>query len=208
MGLIHTPRVLFSVARGLMNQTPIDKAVGFSVPHKYTARVGLFDVDYMGHMNNAAYLSHAEYARWDMTSSNGLLQTFFKSNTHFVVTSVATRYRAEVRPIFRKFEIESFICAMDDKNMWISHNFRHAAEGDRRVRAQILTKGAALRNGKVIDLREFLRDKTDLDPAVIESMDRPHHDPELEAMITHLNDLDDSQRVMAARDDKLNSTRK
>jgi acyl-CoA thioesterase FadM len=81
--------------------------------------VGVFDVDYLGHMNNAAFLSHAEYARWEMTAANGLVQAMYKTNTHYMVSSVSCRYRAEVRPLFRKFEVQSMVGGMDEKNIWM-----------------------------------------------------------------------------------------
>lgn len=119
MGLVHTPRVIWSAAKGWLRKSSVGKEVGYTVPHKYYARAGLFDVDYMGHMNNAAFLSHAELARWEMTGSNGLIPAMMKHNTHFVVQSTTARYRAEVRPIFRKFQVDTTVCAVDDKNIWL-----------------------------------------------------------------------------------------
>lgn len=88
-------------------------------PHRYYARVGIFDVDYLGHMNNAAFLSHAEYARWDMTAENGLLQSMYRTDTHFMVASSYCRYRAEMRPIFQQFQVETYVAGLDDRNLWM-----------------------------------------------------------------------------------------
>jgi acyl-CoA thioesterase FadM len=120
MTFIHTPRVIASLVRGLRQRSSsnIDGIVP-GKPHKYHARVGVFDVDYLGHMNNAAFLSHAEYARWEMTAANGLVQAMYKTNTHFMVSSASCRYRAEVRPLFRKFEVQSMVGGMDEKNIWM-----------------------------------------------------------------------------------------
>ena len=41
---------------------------GYSNPHIYESKCGIFDIDIFGHMNNAAYLNHAEYARWELTA--------------------------------------------------------------------------------------------------------------------------------------------
>jgi acyl-CoA thioesterase FadM len=70
-------------------------------------------------MNNAAFLSHAEYARWEMTTANGLLTSMYKTKTNYMVSSVSCRYRAELRPLFRKFEVQSMVSGMDEKHIWM-----------------------------------------------------------------------------------------
>ena len=40
-------------------------------------------------MNNAAYLAHAEYARWEWTAETGALETMYKNNINFIATSVS-----------------------------------------------------------------------------------------------------------------------
>lgn len=121
MGIIHTPRVLATIAKGMMKKpnSPIRSRIGVIEPHKYFARAGLFDVDYLGHLNNAAFLNHAEYARWEMSAVNGWLEAMMKNNAHYFLTSASCRYRAEIRPIFRKFEIQSIVAGMDEKNLWL-----------------------------------------------------------------------------------------
>jgi hypothetical protein len=64
MGLIHTPRTLYAIAKGLWkrrqhnrvaasaNQPATIVGIGEGNHHIYEARLGLFDVDYLGHMNN------------------------------------------------------------------------------------------------------------------------------------------------------------
>ena len=120
MAIIHTPRVLASLAKGLLQKSS-SQHVGIVAnnPHVYTARVGLFDVDYLGHLNNSAFLSHAEYARWEMTSSNGILPAMYNTSTDFMVSSASVRYRAQVRPLFRKFEVQSQVAGVDDKHIWM-----------------------------------------------------------------------------------------
>lgn len=119
--IIHSPRVIVSIAKGLRSRSPDSKFVGFlpGNPHIYTARAGLFDVDYLGHMNNASSLTHAEYARWEMTAANGALEAMYKTNTHFMVASSAIRFRRQVRPIFRKFEVQSVLGGIDNRHFWM-----------------------------------------------------------------------------------------
>jgi len=58
MGLIHTPRVVASIGRGLYKRRmaeggvpPTKVGIGEENKHIYKARLGLFDVDYLGHLN-------------------------------------------------------------------------------------------------------------------------------------------------------------
>ena len=68
VGIIHTPRTFIAVGKGLARRQSAGASAslgGMGAEHPYvsTGRAGLFDTDYLMHMNNAAYLSHAEYAR-------------------------------------------------------------------------------------------------------------------------------------------------
>mmetsp|Transcript_10202 Transcript_10202/g.28009 ORF Transcript_10202/g.28009 Transcript_10202/m.28009 type:complete len:213 (-) Transcript_10202:175-813(-) len=159
MAPIHIPRVLTSIARGYQ-RTGGSKLLGLghANAHTYTARVGIVDVDYLGHMNHAAFLSHAEYARWELMSENGLLKTALERDTHLVVSAAAIRYRQELRPLFRKFVVESYVGALDERNLWIFQNFRYPEEANNRIRGQVLLQGVAVKDREVIDPRELLKD--------------------------------------------------
>ena len=122
MGLVHTPRVISSVLKGVYrHSSPGPKTIGFGPQniHSYYSRLGLFDVDYLGHMNNAAFLNHAEYARWELTATSGMLQHMYKTNTHYFVAANAIRYRRELRPLFRRFEVQTHVAGLDDRNIWM-----------------------------------------------------------------------------------------
>jgi hypothetical protein len=251
MTIIHTPRVISSLLRGLRQQSS-SKNAGIGNPHKYHARVGVFDVDYLGHMNNAAFLSHAEYARWEMTAANSMLQAMYKTNTHFMVSSASCRYRAEVRPLFRSFEVQSIIGGLDDKNLWLCvlfyfkvccfgdgylflhlyiifliflmsllfcfdaplilnqslnnssvsyQTFRYPKEGNDRVRAQVVIKGVAVRDRKVIDPRVFLKEQVGVEPELVDALSRPSANASMEDLIAQFEDLESSYRNAAALDD-------
>lgn len=123
MGLVHTPRVFASIAKGMMRQSNVkDKSsrigIGLKEPHKYYARAGVLDYA-LGHLNNAAYFSHAEYARWEMGAVNGWMQAMMQDKSIYFVTAQSCRYRAEIRPFFREFEVQSIVSGMDDKNIWL-----------------------------------------------------------------------------------------
>ena len=88
MGIIHVPRTMAASLRGAVKRriSPLsDREIArvgtIEAPHIYTSRAGIFDVDIMGHMNNASYLQHAELARWEMASS-GWYQTRTRKTWH------------------------------------------------------------------------------------------------------------------------------
>ncbi|KAK1740815.1 hypothetical protein QTG54_008910 [Skeletonema marinoi] len=94
MGIIHIPRTVAASLRGVVKRklSPLsDKDISLvgtiDVPHIYTSRAGIFDVDLMGHMNNASYLNHAELARWEWSAFGGSLAQAFKTRSFFIVTA-------------------------------------------------------------------------------------------------------------------------
>lgn len=81
-------------------------------------------------------------------------------------------------------------------------SFRHAQEGDDRVRAQVIVKGAIVQKGKVIDPRQFLKDKVGVHPDVIDAVNRTNADASVEDMIASFEALDKAKRNAAALDDE------
>jgi len=209
MVLVHVPRVLVSVAKGLYRHRMQQgqQTLGFhpESPAVYRARAGLFDVDYLGHMNNAAFLSHAEYARWEMVTESGSLQAMFRSNTHFMVAGAFVRYRREIRPLFRKFTVETHVAGLDARNIWIVQNFRVLGTGDAdaRIRAQLVVQGLAVHDRKVVDPREFFADRVGVDPDVVRALDveRDGAAPLPESFARYAA-LDRELRAVAAEDDE------
>jgi acyl-CoA thioesterase FadM len=209
MGLTHTPRVIASIARGLLRRRgTTEKAIlegsgiGPQNPHLYQARAGLLDVDYLGHLNNAAYLSHAELARWELTAYNGLMSHMYHDKVVYLVSSSAIRYRREVRPIFRKFQIDTFVSGLSEKHIWFSQNFRYPIPGHNRVRAQMIMKGVAVQDRKVLDPRVYFK-KLGYDPDLIDQLSMPNADESelTDAMFERFNAFEESLREAAAADD-------
>lgn len=206
MGLVHTPRVLFSLVKGLVKRRMYPEPnVGLGdVPHIYSARAGLFDVDYLGHLNNAAYLNHAELARWEMTAYNGLLTAMMKNNVAFMVAGSVVRYRREIRPIFCRFQIETTVAGLDDtNNIWIMQNFRYPAKGQDRVLAQVLIRGIAVQDRKVIDPRHLFVNLCGMDKNIVDKLIMPNVSNEaIEILLEKYADLEDQFRQVAALDDE------
>ena len=174
MGLIHIPRTIAASIRGVVKRrlSPLsDQDVGISKPYIYSSRAGIFDVDIMGHMNNAAYLQHAEYARWEWSAFGGSLARAFQTNSFFIVTASITRYRREIAPL-KRFDIETRLVGLDDRNLWVYQTFHYpigdkqqaddpSYQGRGKILAQILTKGAFAKPGKgVINPRTWLEENS------------------------------------------------
>mmetsp|Transcript_30611 Transcript_30611/g.50554 ORF Transcript_30611/g.50554 Transcript_30611/m.50554 type:complete len:206 (+) Transcript_30611:91-708(+) len=203
MGLIHTPRVLYSIAKGAIKNWrngPSNIGIGAANPHVYTSRVDLFDFDLFGHLNNAAYLTHAERARWQLSAENGTLASFVRNKAGYVLTSCSLRFRQELG-VFRKFEVHSAFVAMDDRHVWKTHTFRHADPNDNKIRAQVIAKGAFIKRGKVVDPRQFLVEDCQMDQELINSMLLTDVDSLEQDEILALSRLEESQRAIAAADD-------
>mmetsp|Transcript_12704 Transcript_12704/g.36963 ORF Transcript_12704/g.36963 Transcript_12704/m.36963 type:complete len:211 (+) Transcript_12704:139-771(+) len=206
MAPIHIPRALASIARGMLKpKSPNRLLIGLGPenPHIYNSRAGLFDVDYLGHMNNAAFLAHAEYARWELTAENELLNKMYNLDTHFVVSGAGLRYRREIRPIFRKFTVDTYVGGLDHRHLWVYQTFRCPDDGNNRIRAQVLIQGVAVKDREVVDPRELLKSQG-YDPNLVDSLCRPSNGEQtksMDDMMRAFEDLDASFRASTAADD-------
>ena len=72
----------------------------------------------------AAYLTHCQDARWNMCTHNGLVEAMNRNNVHLVIGSTFVRYRKEIRPLHQEFVIESYICSINTRSMYVLHNIR------------------------------------------------------------------------------------
>lgn len=183
MAILHTPRTIAAIARGMLKRrrdlaaiaatdtntsatlpfvgiapggrkNDLDNHTGASnKAHVYKSNLNVFfDADYLGHMNNASYLTHAEYARWEWTAENGTLQTMYREGMHFVVTNTAVRFRREISLRERAFEIHTSLHAIDDRHLWMHHTFRGPSKQEKigRIMAQVWVQAVAVQNRKVV----------------------------------------------------------
>ena len=207
MGLVHIPRVIVSLTKGFLkrrnNPNASSSGLIFDSPHVYHGRAGIFDVDYLGHLNNATYLTHAELARWEMTAYNGVLGSLIRNNANFLVASTSIRYRREIRPLWRCFQVETCVAGLDERNLWILHNFRYPIAGRNRTRAQMIVRGVVTQQRTVLDPRAFLRDMAGIDKDIVENLTMPNVvDNRIEEMLEKYVALEDSFREVAAVDDE------
>jgi acyl-CoA thioesterase FadM len=210
MGLIHTPRTIAALLKGYARTRTLPKdqlqsksvGIGPDNPYIYKARAGLFDVDYLGHMNNAAFLTHAELARWELTAVNGLLPVMMRDKVNFFVTAAAVRYRQQIRPVFKKFHVDTYMAGIDDKSFWFMQTFRYP-DADQRARGHVVIKGSPVKDGKVIDARDFLKHNLGVDEDVVDSISLPDiGDKSMEAFMDHFTAMEESLRKIASLDDK------
>jgi len=200
MGLVHMPRVIASVAKGMYRGRQQGASGFVKGPHIYTAHAGIFDVDYLGHMNNASYLNHAEYARWEWTAETGMLRTFFEKKSEFIVTSAAVRYRREVKPLFRKFEVHTSLCGVNDRTFSIYQTFRYPGTGGvNKIRAQVLISGVIRRGRKLVNPKEFLIEEAGADPEDLDALGEG--DLSMEDVFLKNSELEELLKESAAADD-------
>jgi acyl-CoA thioesterase FadM len=165
---------------------------------------------YRASMSSAAYLSHAELARWELTAYNGMLQAMYQNNVNFLVVGSTIRYRKEIRPLWCQFQIDTTVCGIDSRNMWISHNFRLPAKDTAtqmasRVMAQMIVQGVAVQGRNVIDPGIFLKEKVGLDAEVIDrvTLSNGAATPTiLDEMLQRCVALEETMKAAAAQDDE------
>ena len=134
----------------------------------------------------------------------------YKHNVNYLVAGTTIRYRKEIRPIFRKFQIDTTVCGIDERNMWISHKFRLLAPqgGDRtesRVMAQMIVQGVAVKGRDVIDPGIFLKEKVGIDADLVASLTMPNVAKKseiVEEMLERYTALEESMQKAAAEDDE------
>ena len=220
MGLLHIPRSLLACARGYYRRKVApssvvaaageDIAIGISPshPHIYDGRVGIFDIDGYAHMNNAAYLTHAELARWQMSAENGSLDNMINQKIAFIVTGQAIRYRREIGPLFKAFQISTFVSGIDDRNLWLYHTFHYPEAGNGSDSgknkqgpplAQILLQSVVTQKGKVMKPSKYLADVYGANEDVIDKLTKMHEDELLVQKKFQFGELESILRESAGR---------
>lgn len=216
MGIVHIPRTAAAVLKGIAKRrlSPLSEQekslVGIGLnhpPHVYSSRAGVFDVDLMFHMNNASYLTHAELARWEWSAFNGTLAANLATKSYFIVSASMIRFRREIPPL-KKFDIETRLGGIDDRNLWVYQTF-HPKEGEERgkILAQVFTQAVITKSGKVINPRSWLDDNfpsakgTTLDDLITTPEEAESLFDEKSARFMHLEET--LRRSAALHDDKV-----
>jgi hypothetical protein len=105
-----------------------------------------------------------------------------KQQVHFLVVGTTIRYRKEIRPMFGKFQIDTTMCGLDDRNLYMMHQFRTIAPSssssssqttrkESRIMAQMIVQGVAVQNGRtVINPATFLKETIGFDTNLIDNI--------------------------------------
>ncbi|KAL1529889.1 hypothetical protein AB1Y20_000818 [Prymnesium parvum] len=170
MGLIHVPRVAAAIARGYARRSaPVDKMISIARPHVAQRRAGLFDLDLYGHMNNAAFLTHFELARWELAAQNAALDWSVRERAAFILGGVALRYRKEIKP-FQRFEVHTQFVAFDERWIYVSQSMQPHGGGE--VMAQSFCRAVVKKGRKTLVPQEVLESQG-VDAATLSRMADP-----------------------------------
>ena len=117
---------------------------GFLEKASRSFRVGLRDIDFNMHINNARYMVLMEKARWDHPVQTGTWDAMVKNKANFIVAGIEMGYIREIR-LFKKFEVETTYLGWDDKYFYLEQRF--VADG--KIHAYGLVKAVFMQQGKV-----------------------------------------------------------
>jgi acyl-CoA thioesterase FadM len=126
--IIHTVRVL-----GLLAVESLKPAHLSGEPFVMRFRAWPWYCDTNLHVNNAAYLTFMEYARWAMSLRTGLLGRALRSRWIFLVAGASVTYRRPL-PVLRSFTVRTELIATEGRWLLLSQDFfdhggRPAARG-------------------------------------------------------------------------------
>jgi len=132
----------------------------------------------------------------------------YKNNVNYLVAGTTVRFRKEIRPLFRKFQIDTTVCGLDDRNLWISHKFRMPAKEkhpESRIMAQVIVQGVAVKGREVLEPAQFLKQDVGMDADVIDSLVMPnvqHTSAVVEELLERYIALEETLKKAAAEDDE------
>jgi len=106
-------------------------------------RVGLMDIDFNMHINNARYMVFMERARWDHPVQTRTWDMMLKERLNFIVAGIEMGYIREIR-LGKQFDLETRYIGWDDKYFYLEQRF--IADG--KIHAYGLVKAIFLQQGK------------------------------------------------------------
>lgn len=111
---------------------------------KRSFRVGLTDIDFNMHINNANYLRFMERSRWDHPVQTGTFQTMMENKLNFIVAGIEISYIREIR-LFTRFDVETRYIGWDDKYFYMEQ--RLTVDG--KIHAYAVVKAVFVQSGTV-----------------------------------------------------------
>lgn len=110
---------------------------------KRSFRVGLRDIDFNMHINNARYMVFMERARWDHPVQTNTWNVMFKDKLNFIVAGIEMGYIREIR-LGKRFDVETRYIGWDEKYIYLEQRF----VVDGKIHAYGLVKAVFLQQGK------------------------------------------------------------
>jgi acyl-CoA thioesterase FadM len=86
-------------------------------------RVGLADIDFNLHLNNARYLSFMDYGRVHLTAATGILTPMLQERWAPLVGSLSITYRRSLA-LFAPFTLSTRVLCWDEKWFYMEQVFR------------------------------------------------------------------------------------
>jgi len=120
------------------------QSLPFTQAVKRSFRVGLRDIDFNMHINNARYMVFMERARWDHPVQTGTWDIMLKEKLNFIVAGIEMGYIREIR-LAKKFHVESRYLGWDEKYFYLEQRF--VAGG--KIHAYGMVKAVFLQHGKM-----------------------------------------------------------
>lgn len=111
---------------------------------KRSFRVGIFDIDFNLHINNARYMVFMERARWDHPVQTATWDVMFKNKLNPIIAGIEMGYIREIR-FGVKFDVETRYLGWDEKYVYIEQRFVVGSN----VHAYGLVKAVFFQNGKL-----------------------------------------------------------
>jgi len=120
--------MLGEILRGVLlnkrnRSNPSFKPAGFYDTISREFRVGLRDVDFNMHINNARYLRYMERGRWDFPVQTATWDLVVKHKLNFLVAGAEIGYYKEL-PLFKRFRLETQYLGWDNKYFYIEQIFK------------------------------------------------------------------------------------
>lgn len=110
---------------------------------KRSFRVGLRDIDFNMHINNARYMVFMERARWDHPVQTNTWNVMLKDKLNFIVAGIEMGYIREIR-LGKRFDVETRYIGWDEKYIYLEQRF----VVDGKIHAYGLVKAVFLQQGK------------------------------------------------------------
>jgi acyl-CoA thioesterase FadM len=138
--------ILRSIVLNKRNKTSKTfQAKPFMSAIKRSFRVGIFDIDFNLHINNARYMVFMERARWDHPVQTATWDIMFHEKLNPIIAGIEMGYIREIR-FGTKFDVETCYLGWDEKYVYMEQRFVVGG----KIHAYGLVKAVFFQRGRLI----------------------------------------------------------